>query len=132
MKYSKQREAIFEAVLNNKIHPTADDVYNFVRISMPNISLGTVYRNLNILSDNGRISKIPVPNGKDRFDGTCDLHYHMFCCKCEKVFDCPPDVIEGLDEKILNETDFLPLDHNLVIYGICGNCKKSVNNPQKD
>ena len=77
MKYSKQRELIYEAVLQNPVHPTADNVYTLIREENPNVSLGTVYRNLNLLSDNGLLRKIAMPNAPDRFDGRIDEHYHM-------------------------------------------------------
>ena len=79
MNYSKQRELVFQTVLQNPIHPTADAVYEQVRRENPKISLGTVYRNLNFLSEMGMLRKISMPVGSDRFDGRLDEHYHMAC-----------------------------------------------------
>ena len=69
MKYSRQREIILNTVMENPVHPTADMVYSILREENPNISLGTVYRNLNYLAAEGIIRKITMPEGCDRFDG---------------------------------------------------------------
>ena len=69
IKYSRQREAIKHYLASTKEHPTADTVYLHVKEDFPNISLGTVYRNLNLLTDIGEAIKIPTPDGGDRFDG---------------------------------------------------------------
>jgi len=72
MKYSRQRELIFETVIQNPVHPTADDIYSLVRTKLPNVSLGTVYRNLNLLSEQGDLYRIQLPNVSDRFDARID------------------------------------------------------------
>ena len=69
LKYSRQRESIKDYLMHTNAHPTADMVYLHVKEQFPNISLGTVYRNLNLLSDMGEIIKISTPDGADRFDG---------------------------------------------------------------
>ena len=78
LKYSRQRESIKDYLMHTNAHPTADMVYLHVKEQFPNISLGTVYRNLNLLSDMGEIIKIPTPDGADRFDGRTVPHYHFF------------------------------------------------------
>ena len=75
LKYSRQRESIIQYLSATHSHPTADMVYMHVKEEFPNISLGTVYRNLNLLADIGEIIKIPTPDGGDRFDGRTDSHY---------------------------------------------------------
>lgn len=87
MKYSHQREVIRDYVKCNPVHPTADMVYSALKGDYPNLSLGTVYRNLNLLSDVGELMKIRIADGSDRFDGRTDAHYHMVCEKCARVFD---------------------------------------------
>ena len=77
LKYSRQREAIKEFLASTKEHPTADTVYMHVREEFPRISLGTVYRNLNLLADMGEINKITTPDGGDRFDGSVEPHYNL-------------------------------------------------------
>ena len=72
-------------------HPTADTVYLHIKEEFPNISLGTVYRNLNLLADIGEALRIPTPDGGDRFDGRCEPHYHVVCTNCGNVFDLEMD-----------------------------------------
>lgn len=81
LKYSRQREAIKKYLTETYEHPTADTVYLHVQNEFPNISLGTVYRNLNLLTDMGCAQKITMPDGSDRFDGHVHPHNH-FTCKC--------------------------------------------------
>ena len=82
IKYSRQREAIKHYLASTKEHPTADTVYLHVKEDFPNISLGTVYRNLNLLTDIGEAIKIPTPDGGDRFDGNVIPHNHFLCTSC--------------------------------------------------
>ena len=79
LKYSRQREAIKEFLMTRKDHPTADVVYMNVRQEFPNISLGTVYRNLTLLSDIGEIVRLRVGEGVDHFDANTNPHYHFVC-----------------------------------------------------
>ena len=124
MNYSRQREIIQEAVQKNPIHPTADDVYWMLKADNPSLSLSTVYRNLNLLADNGMITKISLPNQSDRFDGDMTDHYHMICEKCGNVHDINLDFLNDLDQKIFEQTGFAAVSHQLVIRGICQKCKK--------
>ena len=89
MKYSRQRESIKENLMNRYDHPTAETVYLDVKKDYPNISLGTVYRNLSLLSEIGEIQKISSSNGPERFDGNPKPHFHFFCRKCGQVTDIP-------------------------------------------
>lgn len=123
MKYSRQRELIHHTVLQNAIHPTADMVYTMVRAIEPNISLGTVYRNLNLLSDQGLLKKISVPNASDHFDGRVDDHNHILCEKCGQVFDIDLGDMSILDEKINKESDFVITGYEVLLTGICPECQ---------
>lgn len=125
MKYSKQRELILTTVRKNLIHPTADQVYSIIRKTMPNISLGTVYRNLNLLAENGDIIKISLPNQSDRFDGTLEPHYHMICNKCNQVFDIKLDNLKGLSDDVFKKYEFSVESFDLIINGTCCECKNS-------
>ena len=125
MKYSKQRELIYEAVVQNPVHPTADNVYTLIREGNPNVSLGTVYRNLNLLSDNGLLRKIAMPNAPDRFDGRIDEHYHMICRSCGSIFDIEADVLPQLTNNIMRDAEFVVQKAHLVVEGICKACNES-------
>lgn len=87
MKFSYQREGILKDVQSRMDHPTANMVYESVRKEQPNISLGTVYRNLNVLVEHGLISKISTGIGPDHFDGHMKPHHHFICNACGDVID---------------------------------------------
>ena len=87
LKYSRQRESIKVCLRGRKDHPTADMLYTDVRKEFPNISLGTVYRNLSLLSELGEIKRLTTGDGPDRFDGDTSTHHHFICRKCHCVTD---------------------------------------------
>ena len=81
-KHSRQRDAILNFLKTRKDHPTAEVVYTNVREIYPKISMGTVYRNLNLLASNGDILKISLEDDSAHFDGFTHPHCHFFCKKC--------------------------------------------------
>ena len=96
LKYSRQRESIKEFLATRCDHPTADIVYENIRTIYPHISLGTVYRNLALLSDLGMILKITTGDGKDHFDGNTMPHHHFICNKCHSIIDLDMDNIDHI------------------------------------
>lgn len=122
MKYSRQRESILNA-LNEKLdHPTAEMVYNCVKQEQPNISLGTVYRNLNQLVEQGTLRRIATPVSGDRFDIRVDPHAHLLCTCCGRVLDLEDTLISELDRNVMRTTGFLVNDRQLLLSGICEDC----------
>lgn len=117
-----QRSLVFEAVNKLRCHPTADEVYDLIVQNHANISKATVYRNLNHLSQMGRIQKIEIPGGPDRFDYRCDAHYHIRCDKCGKVFDVDMECITDLKERIKDSHGFLLTGCDVFFWGICPEC----------
>ena len=97
LKYSRQREAILEALILRHDHPTADTLYRALREDLPHISLGTVYRNLNLLSELGKIRKIRSDSGIEHYDAETHEHYHLVCRSCGRVLDLPMEAIRNLD-----------------------------------
>ena len=124
MRYSKQRDEILNIVLESCDHPTAKMVYEKARYIIPNISLGTVYRNLNVLSEMGEIKKIPTYDGDDRFDKILTNHNHIHCTICGKVSDVDPGLMNIDYDKINKETGFKVTECNFNIKGICQDCIK--------
>ncbi len=120
---TRQRQIVLDAVRARMDHPTADEIYFDVRKIDTHISRGTVYRNLNVLSQNGDILHIKVPTA-DRFDLRPDKHYHIICTACDKVFDVPSAYSETLDLNASNETGFIVSRHRTVFEGICPKCQK--------
>lgn len=119
---TKQRQIVLEAVQNRMDHPTADQIYLDVRKIDSHISRGTVYRNLNVLSQNGDILHIKVPTA-DRFDLRTDKHYHIICTACDKVFDVPQGYSDCLDTSTAVATGFMVSRHRTVFEGVCPECQ---------
>lgn len=128
MRHSKQKEEILKIVLESCNHPDAKDIHKKVKEIIPNISLGTVYRNLNNLSDEGFIKKVSFENGNDRFDKTLHDHNHVICVKCGKVCDVNVLLKKSEINKIENETGFKITDCNFNINGICKDCMEGRKN----
>lgn len=122
IKYSKQREAIRVFLCGNRSHPTADEVYEAIRRQFPNISLGTVYRNLNLLSECGDIRKLSYTAGPDHFDYDTSDHYHFVCRDCGRVYDMPSICLPELNREAGAEAPGVIDSHELVFYGICRDC----------
>lgn len=118
--YSKQREAILKVLRNSKSHPTALQVYDEVRKEIPNISLGTVYRNLAVLVEDGEILSVVVGDGNDHFDGDNSFHLHLHCKKCGSITDVPVD--DKTLEVMSGKEGFCIEKAVCVVYGICRNC----------
>ncbi len=125
MNYSQQRNCILNIVVSNPIHPTAEQVYEIARRSYPNISLGTVYRNLNQLSEHGILKKICSSYGSVRFDGRTDPHFHMVCTHCGKVFDVELEELLSIKEKLSDMYGFDVINYEVSIQGICKECKNT-------
>lgn len=122
IKYSKQRETILNNLINRKDHPTADMVFESVRKEIPNISLGTVYRNLSLLSESGQILRIQTGIGPDRFDGFTKPHSHFICKSCGKVFDM--DYVPN-QSTITKASELVPgiiEEADFQFFGICNDC----------
>lgn len=122
VKYSRQRELIYETVLNNRTHPTADLVYNALKKAHPGLSLGTVYRNLQHLSDSGKILKLNIPGKADRYDGDLSPHYHTVCEECGEVGDIFIDYVYEVDKLVEKQTGIKIKSHNIIFNIICEKC----------
>lgn len=124
MKYSRQRQVIKDFLMTRKDHPTADTVYQNVRQEYPNISLGTVYRNLSLLADLGEIKRLRVGDGVDRFDADISEHHHFVCSKCGGVTDLQTVDTDVSSNISVKDFDGEILGHVTYFYGICGKCRK--------
>lgn len=120
---TKQRRLVLQVVRDRYDHPTADDIYDSVHAIDSRISKGTVYRNLNILADNGEIRHVRVP-GADRFDRTTEKHFHIQCTECGKVEDVPIDYMKEYDEVAARATGYRIKRHLTVFLGVCSDCQK--------
>jgi Fur family peroxide stress response transcriptional regulator len=124
-KYSRQREAIKEYLARTNEHPTADTVYMNIRGILPNISLGTVYRNLNLLAAQGEILKINCQDGSDRFDANVKPHYHFLCKDCGRVLDIEMETIDHINMIAGAGFPGKVEGHITYFYGKCPDCIKN-------
>ena len=120
-RYSKQRELIFRALKGTKEHPTADMVYQMLKPENPNLSLGTVYRNLNLLADEGIIIRMPFP--VERYDADTRPHPHFSCTVCGGVSDLDLPYNQALDEQVAS-LGYQVEEHSVLFTGICADCSK--------
>ncbi len=121
---TKQKQVILDVLRSTKSHPTADWVYEQARKELPNISLGTVYRNLNVLKDMGEILELNYGSSQSHFDGNPENHYHFVCEDCRKVYDIEMPLNEAINTQACNETGFVIKGHRLEFYGLCEECQK--------
>ena len=122
MRLTTQRQVILEELGKVKTHPTANEVYDMVRRRLPRIGLGTVYRNLELMADNGIILKVEVGGTQKRFDATVTPHYHIRCSSCGKVNDIDIAIQEQINEAAENASNYKILGHHIEFSGICREC----------
>lgn len=126
VKYSSQREAILRFLKTRKDHPTADVVFQHIREDIPNISLATVYRNLNQLAAAGTILRLTTNGKTDHFDACVEPHYH-FCCRCcNAVKDIDMEPLPELTVKASQASNFKIEETTILFSGVCDQCLDSL------
>ena len=126
MNYSKQRETILNTLKENVVHPSAEFLYEKVHQADPNISKGTLYRNLNQLAKEGVIKKIDGLEQASHFDHNTHEHYHFICEKCKKIYDIDKDVFP-LSSSTLPQ-GFQATWQDVIIRGLCPECSTNLQN----
>lgn len=130
--YSKQREVILDVIKDSRMHPTAEEIYDLVIKQEPKISRSTVYRNINILVEQGIIQKIMMATGPNRYDYLHKEHYHAVCKVCGKVFDFCYDFEKEKIAKSMKQQANIDIDVNsITIHGICQKCKSKQKNKEE-
>ncbi len=121
---TSQRRVILEELRKSVFHPTAAELYQVVRRRLPRISLGTVYRNLDLLARSGMARKLATGTGQSRFDANLEAHYHVRCIRCGRMDDVfsLPELI--LDDEVAQETGYEIQGHELQFVGICPACQQ--------
>ena len=122
---TRQRRVILDEFRKDNAHLTADEVYHRVRKKIPKVSLGTIYRNLEILSEHGFIEKVEVAGHQKMFDGNLKKHYHVRCINCNKLIDVPPDSVNIDTNDLEGISKFEIVDYRLEILGECLDCDEN-------
>lgn len=124
MKYSRQREALLDCIKNRQDHPSAYALFESLKKDDPKLSLGTVYRNLALLSDLGEIKKITSKDGSERYDPLIEPHNHFVCNECGRIIDIPRINEDGIYDKAKHDDIATVNTYELSFYGICKECYK--------
>ena len=131
-KRSRQREKLLELLRSTGRHPTADWLYNTLKPDFPKLSVGTVYRNLTILIEQGLANRVDFGGAFDRFEANTTAHYHFICECCGSISDLEQPIDTELNERVARETPFIVRSHRIVFYGVCDYCiKKKVRKEAK-
>ncbi len=121
---SRQRQKIYDLIKDMQNHPTAIWIYNSLKEEIPSLSLGTVYRNLNILLEQGLIHKVSFDGNCDRFDARIESHHHLICEKCGAVDDIFLPRVSDIYKDALKDKKFKITHHRMDFFGICEKCAK--------
>ena len=131
IRYSKKREAILNAIRSTTCHPSAEWIYQTLKPTHPNLSLGTVYRNLVFFQQQGQVQSVGVVNGQERFDGNTAPHSHFVCTNCGAVIDLHSIKLDSSLTSDVSEQYGLAVErHELTFYGRCQTCMKQEESNQ--
>ncbi|MFC2047301.1 Fur family transcriptional regulator [Chloroflexota bacterium] len=122
---TKQKDSILEALESTNSHPTADWIYSKGRREIPNISLGTIYRNLRELEERGEILELRIDGSKGRFDNNTESHCHFHCVKCQQIFDLSVPACSEIIEKLTQQRGLQITSYMVIFSGLCVECQKN-------
>jgi len=123
---SKQKQAVLRVLNGTTSHPTAKWIYEEVKQEIPDISLGTVYRNLKLLKREGKVLELDFTT-LGRFDGNIYNHYHFRCERCGGMFDVDEPVDKLIDDRVAQKTGFKVTYHRLEFRGLCKDCQSETH-----
>ena len=123
--FSRKREAILQKIRGSHIHPTAEWVYQELKNEYPDLSLGTVYRNLTRFKEDGTIRSLGVINGQEHFDGELNAHDNFLCVECGQILDLArPAFLEESIEHLEKTGNLVVRSYDLLLRGTCPACCK--------
>ena len=130
-KLTNQRQTILQAFINaDENHLSAEDVYQLVKKVAPEIGLATIYRTLDLFTELDLVKRLDFGDGRNRYELNDEefahFHHHLICVKCGHVAEFEDDMLETLESIIANKLNFKTIDHQLKVYGYCGNCQKNM------
>lgn len=131
-RHTIQRDIVLQAVLSLGGHCSAEEVYALVAPAHPHISRATVYRNLRLLAQEGRIGRVLVPDAPDRYEAPQQPHYHVKCLRCGKLADVGMPYMETLAQGVFDAHGYQIQSHSIVFYGICPACQDNAKQQRKD
>jgi Fur family peroxide stress response transcriptional regulator len=126
-KYSRKRDALLHKLCSTTCHPSAVWIYEEVRKDIPDLSLGTVYRNLSVFKDEGLVVSVGTVNGQERYDGNTEEHTHFICLDCGDVIDVDAEIDPALSAAVERTGDLEVSYTQLTLYGKCGKCLAKMN-----
>jgi Fur family transcriptional regulator, peroxide stress response regulator len=122
-----QRLAIYQVLAGDDSHPGAEDIYRRIKPNLPSLSLGTVYRTLELFEEHGLVSRVNAFGDQTRFDANLEPHHHLICVQCRKIFDYRDPRLEELPVPRTNAEGFHILAHQIHFFGECQSCRQSAN-----
>ncbi len=122
-----QRGLVLDAVIDLCNHPTAHEVYEYIHKTHPSVGKATVYRNLNLLVDEGKLKRVFAIDGPDHYDSTIEVHQHLECKVCKKIIDVSLSINDDNFVDVEKQTGFSDIDRNIIITGICPECLEKAN-----
>ena len=126
---TRQRALILKTLQDTNAHLSADEIYLQVRKILPKISLGTVYRNLELLYEIKEINKLEIGGGQNRWDGETKRHYHIRCAVCARVENVDYHPVGDMEAEARKSTTFRVIDHHLEFVGMCPECAEHMVSP---
>ena len=133
VRYSKKREAILTTIQGTKCHPSAEWIYQRLKPCHPDLSLGTVYRNLTFFLEHGLVQRVGTVQGQERFDAIVTPHSHFVCDCCGSILDLPEiNSDAGLDQAVSQQYGLAVQRHKLTFYGLCPSCTNQQNNNKEE
>ena len=130
LKYTKQREMVFEAIYNNAKHLNAEETYNEIKDKYPDSGIGiaTVYKSLVSLEEMNLISSISINDkGAKKYEANFGPHHdHLICTECEMIIEFYDEEIEKRQDLVAKQHNFIPIDHSMYLYGLCAECQKKL------
>ncbi len=120
-----QRLAIYEFLATHDSHPSAEEIYREVKPDLPSLSLGTVYRTLELFEENGLISRVLTLSPQARYDANQDEHHHFICVRCQRVLDSQDPRLQELPVRETAPAGFRVLSHRVQVLGLCPACQEA-------
>lgn len=129
---TRQRKIVLEELASVDTHPRADQIYQMVRKRIPNVSFGTIYRNLRTLEELGLVTEVQYGQRSSRFDANISSHHHFVCRECERIIDVDTDMMVELESSSLARMGYTIEGYRMQLVGLCPVCRKQARKAAKE